>query len=267
MKAAESDIVSARERIQSEIGGWYPKLNLSASYGKEHQKNAASEDTLFITGTVRGHQLLWDFGVTNSSCRPRNCSLNRRSPNSLLRARCVAPVAERACECSARSGSLKFRQTIGRKHQGAGGLENALVERGAGLSTDVLKQVTLAGAEARRVQSEGALEVARNTYKRCSPSSRRAPSNWKSCPSQISIPGNGRRPSNYRSKGSNLRASMIGSKVAEEAINAPGRPNSIRPLSSSEKRNTRRTRPEQPVSSAMPSGVNSPIRSISGLRR
>ena len=45
-------------------------------------------------------------------------------------------------------------------------LENALVERGAGLSTDVLQaKVTLAGAEARRVQSEGALEVARNTYK------------------------------------------------------------------------------------------------------
>ena len=45
-------------------------------------------------------------------------------------------------------------------------LEDALVERGAGLSTDVLQaKVTLAGAEARRVQSEGALEVSLNSYK------------------------------------------------------------------------------------------------------
>ena len=42
VKAAESDIAASRERIQSEIGGWYPKINLSAFYGKEHQKNAAN---------------------------------------------------------------------------------------------------------------------------------------------------------------------------------------------------------------------------------
>ena len=45
-------------------------------------------------------------------------------------------------------------------------IEDALVERGAGLSTDVLQaKVTLAGAEARRVQSKGALEVALNSYR------------------------------------------------------------------------------------------------------
>jgi adhesin transport system outer membrane protein len=45
-------------------------------------------------------------------------------------------------------------------------LEDALVERGAGLSTDVLQaKVTLAGAQARRVQSEGAFVVSLNSYK------------------------------------------------------------------------------------------------------
>ncbi len=44
-------------------------------------------------------------------------------------------------------------------------LENARVERGAGLSTDVLQaKQQLAGAQARRVRAQGALAVARNTY-------------------------------------------------------------------------------------------------------
>ena len=45
-------------------------------------------------------------------------------------------------------------------------LENARVERGAGLSTDVLQaKQQLAGAQARRVRAHGALAVARNSYK------------------------------------------------------------------------------------------------------
>ena len=45
-------------------------------------------------------------------------------------------------------------------------LENARVERGAGLSTDVLQaKQQLAGAQARRVRARGALAVARNSYK------------------------------------------------------------------------------------------------------
>jgi adhesin transport system outer membrane protein len=45
-------------------------------------------------------------------------------------------------------------------------LENARVSRGAGFSTDVLQAKTqLAGAQARRVQAEGALRVARNGYR------------------------------------------------------------------------------------------------------
>ena len=43
-------------------------------------------------------------------------------------------------------------------------LEDALVERGAGHGRPQAK-VTLAGAEARRVQSKGALEVALNSYR------------------------------------------------------------------------------------------------------
>ncbi|MBM3557587.1 MAG: outer membrane efflux protein, partial [Alphaproteobacteria bacterium] len=45
------------------------------------------------------------------------------------------------------------------------GLEEARVQRGSGLTTDVLQAKTqLAGAQARRSRAEGALEVARNRY-------------------------------------------------------------------------------------------------------
>ena len=45
-------------------------------------------------------------------------------------------------------------------------LEDALVESGAGASTDFLQaKVQLAGAMARRVQTEGAMEIAKNTFR------------------------------------------------------------------------------------------------------
>ena len=68
VKAAESDIRGARERIQSQIGGWYPNLNLTAHYGKEKQNNFEADDTSLVTRElgITITQLLWDFGVVNS---------------------------------------------------------------------------------------------------------------------------------------------------------------------------------------------------------
>ena len=225
VKAAESDIAASRERIQSEIGGWYPKINLSAFYGKEHQKNAASEDTLFITREfgLTVTQLLWDFGVTNSLIRTAQLQLEQ-AQSQLIAARQDVLLRSLSAHVNVRRALevLNFAKQSEENIKAQAVLENALVERGAGLSTDVLQaKVTLAGAEARRVQSEGALDVARNTYKTLFSEFPTSPEQLEivSVPEflfpetvneavQLSIEGN-----------PNLRASMIGSKVAEEAIN------------------------------------------------
>lgn len=169
VKAAESDVVGARERVQTAVGGWYPRLNLSSHYGKEAQNNFATEDTNLVTREfdISLTQLLWDFGVVNSQIRTAQLQLEQfqaqliaARQDVLLRALSAHVNVRRAYEVSTFA-----KQSEGNiKRQAA--LEDALVERGAGLSTDVLQaKVTLAGAEARRVQSEGALEVATNTYR------------------------------------------------------------------------------------------------------
>jgi len=225
VKAAEADIEAQRDRIQSTIGGWYPRLNLSAFYGREVQKNAGGTvGTSFMTREfdITVTQLLWDFGVVNSQIRTSQLQLEQvqsqliaARQDVLLRALSAHVNVRRAMEV------LNFAKQSEENIKAQAALEDALVERGAGLSTDVLQaKVTLAGAEARRVQSEGALEVARNTYKTLFAEFPTGPEQLEivAIPEflfpetvdeavQLSFEGN-----------PNLRASMIGAKVAEETI-------------------------------------------------
>ena len=110
--------------------------------------------------------MLWDFGATNSTIRTAGLvvvqaevGLNAARQNILLRAVTAYVNILRSQEV------LKFaeRSEVNIKRQTE--LENARVERGAGLSTDVLQaKQQLAGAQARRVLARGALAIARNSY-------------------------------------------------------------------------------------------------------
>ena len=106
------------------------------------------------------------LGATNSTIRTAGrvvvqaeAGLNAARQNILLRAVTAYVNILRSQEV------LKFaeRSEVNIKRQTE--LENARVERGAGLSTDVLQaKQQLAGAQARRVLARGALAIARNSY-------------------------------------------------------------------------------------------------------
>ncbi|PPR60061.1 MAG: hypothetical protein CFH10_01680, partial [Alphaproteobacteria bacterium MarineAlpha4_Bin2] len=224
VKAAESDITSARERVQSQIGGWYPNLNLSAFYGKEKQNNFAAEDTLLVTREfdITITQMLWDFGVVNSQIRTAQLQLEQAHSqliaarqDVLLRALSAHVNVKRAYEV------LNFAKRSEDNIKAQAELENALVQRGAGLSTDVLQaKVTLAGAEARRVQSEGGLEVALNSYRTLFSVFPKSPEvlEFISLPDFL-LPESAEEAVKLSFEGNpNLRAAMVGIKIAEEAI-------------------------------------------------
>lgn len=168
IKAAEADVAAARERARVALGGWFPNLNLSSFYGHEHQVQPDADNTSLPTRELdlTVTQLLWDFGATNSTVRTAGlvivqaeAGLNAARQDILLRA-IVAYVnilrAQEVVKFAEQSEANIKRQTE---------LENARVERGAGLSTDVLQaKQQLAGAQARRVRAQGALAVARNSY-------------------------------------------------------------------------------------------------------
>ena len=224
VKAAESDIVGARERVQSSIGGWYPRLNLSSHYGKEIQNNFSTEDTDFVTREfdISVTQLLWDFGVVNSQIRTAQLQLEQfqsqlfaARQDVLLRGLTAHVNVRRAYEV------LQFAKQSETNIKKQATLEDALVERGAGLSTDVLQaKVTLAGAEARRVQAEGALEVAMNTYRTIFYEFPGDPLNMEklSLPDFL-LPANVDEAVALSLDGNpNLRASAIGVRIAEQTV-------------------------------------------------
>ncbi|MCH7487918.1 MAG: TolC family outer membrane protein [Proteobacteria bacterium] len=169
VKAAEADVVSAREQARVALGNWFPNLDVSASYGIEDQKPEKAADTKLVPREIdlTITQLLWDFGSTNAVMRSARLTLEQARAvldaarqNLLLQSVTAYLNVLRTgdvLDFSRQSESNLIRQT---------GLENALVERGAGFSTDVLQaKVQLAGASARRVRAEGALQVARNAFR------------------------------------------------------------------------------------------------------
>ena len=170
VKAAEADVRAAKERARVALGDWFPELTLTASFGKEnYSKPEGTEDTNLLAkeANVSLSQMLWDFGATNAAVRiaalnyeQSQATLKTVRPTLLLRAVSAYLNVLRAYEVL--SFSKRSEENIKKQTE----LETALVERGAGFSTDVLQaKVQLAGAQARRIQARGALKVAINAYR------------------------------------------------------------------------------------------------------
>ena len=170
IKAAESDLAAAGERVGAALGGWYPNLNVRSSAGHQEMNKpgqgtdssmAARQTDLTVT------QLLWDFGKANSTVR--SSELGREAAryglaaaiqDLLLRAATAYINVVRANEIV--MFSLESENNIKKQAE----IENALVQRGAGLSSDVLNaKQRLSRAQSQRIENEGKLTQARNAYR------------------------------------------------------------------------------------------------------
>ncbi|MCD6075364.1 MAG: bepC 3, partial [Rhodospirillales bacterium] len=170
IKAAESDLAAAGERASAAYGGWYPSLNVRSYVGQENiNKPSGTKDTSLVTreADFSVTQLLWDFGKTNSTVRSGELKreaarygLSQATQELLLRAATSYLNVMRYSEMQ--SYALQSEDNIKKQSE----IEDALVRRGAGLSTDVLNsKQQLAGAQARRVLVTGSLLEARNAYR------------------------------------------------------------------------------------------------------
>ncbi len=170
VKAAEADLERAEVDVDVTRGSWFPTVSVLGTVGHEKQKKPeGTNDTDFVSRefdlTIK--QLLWDFGSVNSQIRSKKLSveaaensLELQRQNLMLDAISAYLNVRRAHQVlmfARESENNIIKQTE---------LEDALVRRGAGLSTDVLQAKTqLAGAQARRVLAEGQLAAARNQYR------------------------------------------------------------------------------------------------------
>ena len=169
VKAADAAVDAAKERVREAFGGWYPTLNVVTHYGYEKFTKPLADDTSLMTRELdfTVTQRVFDFGATASVVQTARLNLDlARSTSALARQSLIleAVTAYLNVFRTREALTLARQSEVNIKKQTE--LENALVERGAGLATDVLQaKVQLAGAAARRVRAEGGLLAALNRYR------------------------------------------------------------------------------------------------------
>ncbi len=169
IKAAQADLDAASETIKTAKGSYYPSLDITGTYGKEQQLKHNSLDTSLVSREIdlTVTQRLWDFGATDAVVdivklqRDKIGSvLQATESNILLQA--FAAYMNVLRTYSVHEFAVRSEMNVRLQTE----LEDSLVESGAGANTDILQaKVQLAGAMARRVQANGDLEIAKNTYR------------------------------------------------------------------------------------------------------
>ena len=169
IQAAKADVEAAGESIEAAKGSYFPSLNITGTYGKEKQLKPTGTDNAAMVSREIGFvvtQRLWDFGATDATVGivklqrdQSGAALQMTESGVLLRAFSAYVNVLRASQVQ--QFAIQSEKNVRLQTK----LEDELVESGAGATTDILQaKVQLAGARARRVQSDGALEIAKNTY-------------------------------------------------------------------------------------------------------
>ncbi len=169
MKAAEADMNAAREKTREALGDWFPKLDLTSSYGYERQfkgNNTADTSVPPRSFDAKITQLLWDFGSTNKSIDNARLTFDQASAGrAAAEQTTILEGIVAYLDLLRRERLLGFARGSEDNVKRQTELEDARVQRGSGFSTDVLQSKRqLAGAQATRVRAEGAVQVARNRY-------------------------------------------------------------------------------------------------------
>ena len=170
IEASKAAVTAANQQIRVSKGGWFPTLGVTSTYGHEKQKKPeGTDDTDFVSrgADLSVTQLLWDFGNVNSQIRASKIGLTRAEADLELRRQEVTLRGISAFLNLRRAHeTLQFALESESNIKKQTDLEDAMVKRGAGLSTDVLQSKRqLASAQSRRAQSEGQLAIARNEYR------------------------------------------------------------------------------------------------------
>ncbi len=169
LKAAKSDLAGAKSGAEVAFGAWYPTLDITAHYGYEIQrKDEGVDDTHMPTREIdfKITQLLYDFGSTGGTIDQSDLTVAQTEViyEATKQALMLEAISAHLGIISANE-ILRFSRGSEDNIKRQTELEDARVKRGSGFSTDVLQaKAQLAGAQARRVQAEGALHQARYRY-------------------------------------------------------------------------------------------------------
>ena len=171
VKSAEAGLKAAKEGAKAARGGMFPTATFTSHYGYEKQnKTTGTADSNLIPrkADVSVNQLVWDFGATNATIKAAKLAA-KGAKFGLISAQqaTILGAITSYLNVDASAKALKYARESESNIKRQTELENSLVKKGAGLSSDVLQaKATLAGAMARRVGAELALAMARNAYRK-----------------------------------------------------------------------------------------------------
>lgn len=176
------EMLATHERIQAAVetqdaaffsfreaeAAWYPKLDLSGDFSHEFidTNKQALQNNYRNKQKLRATQLLMDFGKTNGVIGQMEGTFEQAEAQKVLTRQAL--ILEGV---SAYINLLKFSKTLGFALQSVdsfkkqSGIEEVLVEKGAGLSSDVLQaKYKLSGSLGTMVAVEGQLANAKSRF-------------------------------------------------------------------------------------------------------
>lgn len=168
MQAVEADVKSVESQLKAEKANWYPKFSAHVQTGKDDiRRNIGENSNLTNTQVVFGlHQLLWDFGATDQGItRVTHVVENKNLERDLQRQNLILAGTEAYIKVKKAHEVLEHAKRSEENIKQQASLESARIDAGRGYSTDLLQaKAQLAGAQARRVGAEGALNEAQNRF-------------------------------------------------------------------------------------------------------
>ena len=169
IKHAHEKLKSADHGMAEASSSRYPSLNLSADLG--HQKirweDAGSTDEWRNSSTVSAKQLLTDFGTTKSRIGKSQAMLDRAKYEfQATRQKILLEGITAYLNVIKSRENLKYFKKSEANIKEQTGIEESLVQKGAGLSSNVLQAKSqLANAQALVTEAKGQMEIARNRFR------------------------------------------------------------------------------------------------------
>lgn len=155
-------------RYRSAESGWYPKLDLSGDFTQEFydtNKQALANNYRNIQ-RLRATQLLYDFGRTGGVIDQMGATYEQSEAQKIMtRQSLILEGVTAYVNLLKHSRTLGFALRSVQSFKKQSGIEEVLVEKGAGLSSDVLQaKYKLSGALGIKVAVEGQLANAKSRF-------------------------------------------------------------------------------------------------------
>lgn len=167
--AEKAAVESSKYDFKKEKAAWLPTVDLKANSGWEKRLNpgtTADTETGRDLEEVTVKQLLFDFGKTGATVKNAETAYQSKQVNfDNEQQKLMLDGAKAFLEVMRTAETLRYATLSENNFKQQTGMEEARVQRGSGLSTDVLQtKSSLAGATAKTVSAQGSYNKAENTF-------------------------------------------------------------------------------------------------------